>query len=175
MEWCVSHRADPLALPLADRHYNRQKPGTPQFVPPGSCCVFVTQDLTAFWVTSAPIGAYVKHAWPNAWVCSAFRSERGYGASDLIRQALAATRWHYRDRPIPDLGMITFVDPEYVKPTLVRGEKIYGYCYKKAGFKHVGFTKAKLWAWQLMPSQFPSPSPPLGRDRIYPLAALDTM
>jgi hypothetical protein len=34
MNWRMSHRADPLALPLADRHYNRQKPGSPQFMPP---------------------------------------------------------------------------------------------------------------------------------------------
>ncbi len=101
--------------------------------------------------------------WPGAWVCSAFRSERGYGASTLIRQACAATRWHYQDRPIPDLGMITFVDPRFVKPTLVRGEKVYGYCYKKAGFKHVGFTKAKLWAWQLVPADFPPPEFALAR------------
>jgi len=164
MEWCVSHRADPFALPLADRHYNRQKPGTKQFVPPGSCCVFVTQDLLAFWVTSAPIAAYVKHAWAGAWVCSAFRSERGYGASTLIRDALAATRNHYSDRPIPDLGMITFVDPTHVKPTLVRGEKIYGYSYKKAGFKHVGFSKAGLWTWQILPHEFPEPQSPIPRE-----------
>ena len=36
MPWSVSHRADPAALRIADRHYNRQKPGTPQFVPPGN-------------------------------------------------------------------------------------------------------------------------------------------
>ena len=35
MNWTVSHRADPSAVKLADRHYNRQKPGTPQFVPHG--------------------------------------------------------------------------------------------------------------------------------------------
>jgi hypothetical protein len=37
MHVALSHRADHRALPLADRHYNRQKPGTPQFVPPGRC------------------------------------------------------------------------------------------------------------------------------------------
>lgn len=27
MNWALSDRADPLALPIADRHYNRQTPG----------------------------------------------------------------------------------------------------------------------------------------------------
>lgn len=37
MIWMRSHRADPEVVPLADRHYNRQKPGSPQFAPPGRC------------------------------------------------------------------------------------------------------------------------------------------
>lgn len=37
--WALSHRADARALPIADRHYNRQKIGSPQFVPPGRCVV----------------------------------------------------------------------------------------------------------------------------------------
>lgn len=39
MIWQLSDRADPEARRIADRHYNRQKPGTPQFVPPGRCLV----------------------------------------------------------------------------------------------------------------------------------------
>jgi len=41
-----------LARPLADRHYNRQKIGAPQFVPPGRCVVLLTEQATALWVTS---------------------------------------------------------------------------------------------------------------------------
>src|SRR5690242_7545534 len=52
VSWYLSHRADPRAVPLADRHYNRQKPGTPQFVPPGRCLVLLTADAGALWVTS---------------------------------------------------------------------------------------------------------------------------
>ncbi len=37
--WHLSDRADPAARVIADRHYSRQKPGTPQFVPPGRCLV----------------------------------------------------------------------------------------------------------------------------------------
>lgn len=38
--WQPSHRFDPRGVRIADRHYNRQKPGTNQFVPPGRCLVF---------------------------------------------------------------------------------------------------------------------------------------
>jgi len=47
MYWTLSHRFDRRALPLADRHYNRQKPGTSQFVPPGRCIVLLTPKATA--------------------------------------------------------------------------------------------------------------------------------
>src|SRR5712691_4989782 len=118
MRWCMSHRADPFAAALADRHYNRQKPGTPQFAPTGSCVVFISDCGRAFWITSAPFAEYVKHAWPTAWVCSAFRSEGAGVASELIRQAVAATRYHYGDPPA--LGMVTFINRAYVRATMVR-------------------------------------------------------
>lgn len=149
MIWEASHRADKRALPLADRHYNRQKIGSPQFVPPGRCLVFITPDQKALWVTSWPFAQYVKHAWAGAWVNSMFRNEGEYLSSELIRAAIYMTRQTWTP---PELGIITFVDPKHVKPTRVRGEKIYGFCYKKAGFRHVGFTKAGLWAWQMLPT-----------------------
>lgn len=85
MIWTLSDRADPRALGLADRHYNRQKPGTPQFVPPGRCLCLLTADRGAFWVTSWPFAQYTKHRWAGAWVNSAFRRESGPIASELIR------------------------------------------------------------------------------------------
>lgn len=154
IRWHLSHRADQKARVLADRHYNRQKIGTPQFVPPGRCMVLLSDDERAFWVTSWPFAEYVKHAWPGAWVCSAFRNEGSGKASELITQAVAATKYFYGDPP--PLGMITFVDPKKVRPAIVRGEKIWGYSYWKAGFKAVGKTKAGLWAFQMLPSEMPS-------------------
>ena len=84
MRWMESHRADPVARAIADRHYNRQKPGTPQFVPPGRCLVLVTDDESAFWITSWPFAEYVKHQWGGAWLCSAFRNEGDYLSSELF-------------------------------------------------------------------------------------------
>ena len=155
--WCKSHRFDPVARVLADKHYNRQKVGSPQFVPPGSCCVFVTQCRRAFWVTSAPLAQYTKHAWAGAWVCSAFRNEGAGRASDLIRAAVAATRAHYHDRAVPELGMITFIDANCVKPVLQHGKPTWGFSYIRAGFRHAGYTKGGLLAFQLLPKDMPAP------------------
>ncbi len=150
MTWLISNRFDREALPLADRHYNRRKVGSPQFVPPGRCIVL--KQERALWVTSWPFAQYVRHAWAGAWVNSLFRSEGAGKASDLILEAVAITRSIWQP---PELGMITFVDAKHVKPTMVRGVPIHGFCYLKAGFKHVGFTKGGLWAWQLLPDDMP--------------------
>lgn len=153
MRWHLSHRADPLVVPLADRHYNRQKIGSPQFVAPGRCVVLHSDCRRAFWVTSWPFAKYVKHAWGGAWICSAFRSEGAGVASELIREAVAATRAIYGEPPL--LGMITFIDRKHVKPVLVRGVKTWGRTYVKAGFMHVGETKSGLLAFQLLPFVMP--------------------
>lgn len=126
MYWHLSHRADTPARVIADRHYNRQKPGTPQFVPPGRCIVLVIPGA-AMWVTSWPYAEYVKHAWPGAWVCSAFRNERRdlYLSSELVTQALAATQYYWSP---PKEGMITFIDEEKTKR-----KRDPGRCFRKAG------------------------------------------
>lgn len=83
---------------------------------------------------------------------------RGAGcASELIRQAVAATRAHYGTPPA--LGMVTFVDRRKVRPTMVRGEPTWGWSYRKAGFAHVGETKGGLMALQLLPRDMPEPLP----------------
>lgn len=56
--WQKRHRFDVDARRVADRHYNRQKVGSPQFVPPGRCLVLYAPRL--LWVTSWPFAKYVK-------------------------------------------------------------------------------------------------------------------
>jgi hypothetical protein len=148
MHWCLSHRADKRALPLADRHYNRQKIGSPQFVPPGSCLVLLTVEANALWVTSWPKAEYVKHAWAGAWMNSLFRNESDALSSELIREAVAATCAFYGEPPA--LGMVTFVDTEKT-----RRKRDPGRCYRKAGFREVGQTKGGLVALQLLPTDMP--------------------
>ena len=157
--WRLSHRADPKARVLADRHYNRQKPGTPQFVPPGRCAVFITENERAFWVTSWPFTEYVKHQWAGAWVCSAFRSENAGVASELIRAAVAATKAFYGEPP--PLGMVTFVDRSKVWPTRVRGKVVCGWTYLRAGFEIAGETKGGLLALRMPPCNMPEANPAL--------------
>lgn len=156
MIWHLSHRADTPARLVADRHYNRQKPGTSQFVPPGRCLVLyaANDNGRALWVTSWPFAEYTKHAWPGAWVCSAFRNEGAGCASAMIVDAVSATRFKYPD--IPNLGMITFIDRKRVRPTKVRGAKVWGWTYKKAGFVEAGETKGGLLALQLHPQDMPA-------------------
>jgi hypothetical protein len=178
MNWVRSWRADPRARLVADRHYNRQKVGAPQFVPPGGCAVLATEDYGALWVTSTPKAEYVKHAWAGAWVNSLFRNEsRDVLSSLLITEAVAASRAILGDPPeerwdcIETLppgfqgplrhvfragGIVSFVDAEQT-----RRKRDPGRCYLKAGWTHVGFTKGGLFVFQLLPHEMPHPHPPL--------------
>lgn len=164
MQWAESWRADPVARVLADRHYNRQKVGADQFVPPGACVVLRTLAGDAYWVTSLPLAQYVKHEWAGAWVCSAYRRE-GVAplASAAIAEALAVTR-HLKGDP-PPLGIVTFIDPRIVPGFLRRSPTgpllEWGYSYFKAGWRYAGWTKGGLFARQLLPAEFPEAAPPL--------------
>lgn len=162
MKWQESWRDDPLARRLADRHYNRQSPGSSGFAPPGACLVLRTPAADAFWITSWPLAEYVGHAWPGAWVCSAFRREPANPdlASDLIRDAVAATRHRWPD--VPELGMVTFVDERKV-----RRKRDPGRCFIRAGFVVVGRTKTRdFLALQLHPERMPDALPALGTQTV---------
>lgn len=152
MIWRKSHRADPDACALADRHYSRQTVGSPQFVPPGRCVVLVSLCARAVWVTSWPFAEYVRHAWAGAWVCSIFRNEGAGLSSDLIRQAVAATRSIWEP---PPLGIVTFVDAGKT-----RRKRDPGRCFLRAGFSHVGATKGGLIALQMLPDAMPQADEP---------------
>lgn len=164
MKWSLSHRADPDCLPLADRHYNRQKIGSPQFVPPGRCVVLKAPG--AVWVTSWPFAQYVKHAWAGAWVNSLFRKENDELASEYIRDAIAVTRLIW---PVPELGMVTFIDPLHVKPRKIRGRQAIGESYFQAGFHHVGYTKGGLWVMQIKECDMPQPNMPVSAQCTLPV------
>lgn len=161
MDWHLSWRADPVANAVAKRHYNCQSPDSDQWVKPGACLCFRTSEGGAIWSTSAPFAQYVKHDWAGAWENSTFRNERRdlYLSSDLIRQAIAATLSYWPEPPA--LGMITMIDA-----TLTRTKRDPGRCYRKAGFKHVGFTRGGLYVLQLEPDDFPEPVAPIGYQEV---------
>jgi hypothetical protein len=150
VRWCLSYRADPRARVIADRHYNRQHVGAAQFVPPGRCVVLLTDDGKALWVSSWPFAQYVKHAWAGAWMCSCFRNEGAGLSSDLIREAVAATRAVWGEPP--PLGFVTFVDAGKV-----RHKRDPGRCYVKAGWRPCGHTAGGLVALQLLPGEMSAP------------------
>ena len=157
MDWCLTNRADPLAASIADRHYTRQSVGARQFVPPGRCVVLLLSDASALWVSSWPKAEYVHHAWAGAWMCSLFRNEAPgrFLSSDLISQAVAATCAIWGKAP--KQGFVTFVDASQV-----RSKRDPGRCFRRAGWRHVGYTKGGLVALQLLPSEMPSALAPCG-------------
>lgn len=173
MHWLLSDRADPVARVLADRHYNRQKVGARQFVPPGRCLVLKSVRGDAFWITSYPFAAYVRHRWAGAWVCSAFRNEGPLLSSSLIEDALAATveRWpppriptwvvsrRLHDRTLVErieCAMVTFIDE-----TKTRSKRDPGRCYRRAGFEEAGRTAGGLLALVLRTDRVPAARPAL--------------
>ncbi len=153
MRWRLSNRFDTRGVALADRHYSRVRVGTPQFVPPGQCVVLVAGvPVRALWVSV--LSFYnPKGGWEGAWYCSLFRNEGAGLSSELIREAVAVTRWAWGE---PDeRGMVTFVDRSKV------ASENPGYCYRCAGFRHVGETQGGLLAFQLLPEAMPEAAAPL--------------
>ena len=76
----------------------------------------------------------MRHAWPGAWVNSLFRNESDHLSSELIREAIAATRSRWEP---PELGIVTFVTPARSDASAIPVA-----AYLRAGFKNVGETKA---------------------------------
>jgi hypothetical protein len=160
MRWSVSHRFDPRGARFADRHYSRQKPGTPQFVGNGSGVVLIAPrlgEVRGLWVTKWQ--RFVRTEWwLDTWVCSLFRNE-GLGlSSELITEAVAATRAVWGDPPRN--GFTTFVDAQKT-----RRKRDPGRCYRKAGWNEVGETKAGLIVLRLSCDDFPEPAEPIGYQR----------
>ena len=86
---------------------------------------------------------------------SLFRNEGAGLSSELISEAVAATRWRWPHTP--ELGMITFVNE-----AKVRRKRDPGRCYLRAGFKRVGETQGGLIALQILPDEMPEPEQPNG-------------
>lgn len=106
-------------------------------MPSGRALVLLTEDRRAVWGTSWP--HYATHAWAGAWLCSIFRNEGAGLSSELIREAVAVTRWWWRT---PEGGMVTFVDEDATR----RGRSRHaspGQCFLHAGFSIVGITPTR--------------------------------
>jgi hypothetical protein len=158
VRWHLSNRADPRAVRVADRHYSRQQPGTRQFVAPSSPLVLLTAEADALWVTQVQLAEFTDHAWPGAWVCSWFRNESPHRSSELIREAVAASRWFFGEPPAH--GMVTFVDERKVAP-----KEVPGWCFRRAGFRSARPRRTRersLLVLQLRPRRMPPAEAPGG-------------
>lgn len=160
MRWCLSWKGDPRGARLADRHYSRRASsvGAATFSPPGRVVVLLTPDADALWVVSWQRPEFTKHAWGGAWICTLFRNESRARASDLIREAVAATRAVLGAPPWE--GLVTFVDPAEVRP-----KRDPGHTFVLAGFRPSGrepWTRGGLLALRLPPYRMPEACPPVG-------------
>jgi len=127
-------------------------------MPSGRTIVLLTDDGLAVWGTHYAVGNGVlwsTHDWPMAWNCSIFRNEGPHLSSELVVEAVAATRALWGDPT--EQGFITFVDRSKVRP-----KRDPGRCFLRAGFRFVGYTQSGKVALQLAPADFPPPEAPLG-------------
>jgi hypothetical protein len=161
--WHVARRNDRRAAALADRHYSRKTVGHPEFTPPGRCLVLLTAHADALWVSCWPSPEYATHSYmqEEVWTCTLFRNEapQRYLSSALITQAVAATRWKWGQTP--QAGMVTFVDPGKV-----RRKRDWGRCFRKAGWRHTGYTRSGLVVLQISPQDMPPASPAVGQSLL---------
>jgi hypothetical protein len=96
----------------------------------------------------------------DAWLCTLFRNEAPgmYLSSELIIQAVAATRWQWGTPP--QAGMITFVNP-----AKVRRKRDWGRCFRKAGWQQMGYTKSGLVVLQIQAQNMPCAAPAIGQSQ----------
>lgn len=155
--WYHVSKTDTRARLLADKHYSRQTIGHPEFCAPGNNIVLIIPSgckATAVWVSQRPDpSANLKM--PRAdgfdyWHNGLFRNESGIRSSDLIREAIAITKYFWGD-VMPRHGFHSFVDPTKVRGVPVRGQLVHGFCFMKAGFKasNIRTKKRNLIRWIL--------------------------
>lgn len=137
--WCRVPKFDSRAASLANRHYNRRKPGSPQFMPPGETLVLLLPDGDAVfgWWRPHPRSGLKAMNSLDGWTCSIFRNESPRRSSELILEAEA-----FLHDCGPD-GLLTYVWDQKVRSPNP------GYCFKMAGYRVRGRSadgrKTLLW------------------------------
>jgi hypothetical protein len=118
---------------LADRHYSRQSPGSPQFMGNGRKLVLRDMDgaIVFGWLWSE-----YRADGEDGFNCAIFRNEGERLASGIILEAeeKAVEKWG------PNRAF-TFIDPREVKPTFVRNMPVWGFCFYKAGWRFKRVTR----------------------------------
>lgn len=131
--WTRRGRFSAAAAALADRHYSREKIGSPQVGGPGYAIILVTPDERAVWISKRHDEALFEGRRSRTtadgfrgYRCAMFRNESGQVASDLIRAAVELTE---REWGLSPHGWMTYVDRTRVRSVNP------GYCFKRAGWE----------------------------------------
>jgi hypothetical protein len=140
---------DPIGRVLADGHYSRRKPGSPQFMPPGETIVLVSRDGLSVWGWWRPHPRSGIRAMNglDGFTCSIFRRTGGALASEMVLDAelamLTLAALGELAGACGPSGMLTYVDAKKVASSNP------GYCFKQAGWVRVGKAKKRgkplLW------------------------------
>lgn len=133
------------ARALFDRHYSRTRYADGRrprlFVGPGEKLVAVTPDADAVVAWRK----FISGDGQTGVNCAIFRNESPEKATTLLRSAMALAwdRW-------PGERLYTYVNPRKVRPTLVRGVPVFGWCFWRCGWSFVGVTQERgLWIWAI--------------------------
>lgn len=129
--WTVVPKFDRRAVALADGHYSRRKPGSPQFMPPGQTLVLLTEDGSAVfgWWRPHPTSGIRAMNGLDGWTCTIFRNTGPSLSSDLI---IAAERELLERHDCGPDGLLTYVWDRRVRSANP------GYCFKVAGWRAIG-------------------------------------
>lgn len=133
--WLRVKKADPRAVALADGHYSRRKPGSPQFMPPGETIVLLHESLLAvfgWWRPAPSSGLAAMMNGLDGWTCTIFRNIGAGLSSELILSAEDVLMRVLREEGKtcgPD-GLLTYVWDDKVRSPNP------GYCFKCAGWRY---------------------------------------
>jgi hypothetical protein len=117
--WRQVDKFDERFMALADRHYSRQSPGSPQCMPPGRTFLLLAEMWTHAGECRAGWGVVdnLDPVGERRFRCSIFRNETPWLSSDLIREATELTidRWRRRFGWTGTPALTTEIDPNKVK------------------------------------------------------------
>jgi hypothetical protein len=127
--WQLTHKAHPDCAALADRHYNRRKVGSPQFMPPGQTIVLHLPGAVFGWWRPKP-GVRAMNGL-DGWTCTIFRNETH---PRILSSTLILAAETFIAECGPD-GLMTYIHDRKVRSVNP------GCCFKAAGWKVIGRSK----------------------------------
>lgn len=114
---------------LADRHYSRRTVGARQFLYSGRKLVLRNAEGSILfgWMFPDPT---MRMDGQRGYNCAIFRNESDRKSSEIILEAerLAFDKWG------PN-RLYTYIDPSKTRTIKRHGQRVVGFCYRKAGWK----------------------------------------